>query len=307
MKPAISVNALHKTYGNDFIALDDVSLEVKKGEIFALLGPNGAGKTTLISCVCGITNVTSGKIDVFGYDHAKQYRKARQSIGLVPQELTTAVFETVWDTVSFTRGLFGKPPKPEYIEQLLKDLSLWDKKDNQIRMLSGGMKRRVMIAKALSHEPDILFLDEPTAGVDVELRKSMWQLVHKLKETGVTIILTTHYLEEAEEMADRIAVINKGRLIVIDDKKTLMKKMGKKELVLDLYKPLTDIPDAFKEFNLQRSDDGLQLIYVYDPAREDNGVVSLLDLLRENTIKCKDFNTRQSSLEDIFVKLVEDS
>jgi len=307
MKPAISVNALHKTYGNDFIALDNVSLEVKKGEIFALLGPNGAGKTTLISCVCGITNVTSGKIDVFGYDHAKQYRKARQSIGLVPQELTTAVFETVWDTVSFTRGLFGKPPKPEYIEQLLKDLSLWDKKDNQIRMLSGGMKRRVMIAKALSHEPDILFLDEPTAGVDVELRKSMWQLVHKLKETGVTIILTTHYLEEAEEMADRIAVINKGRLIVIDDKKTLMKKMGKKELVLDLYKPLTDIPDAFKEFNLQRSDDGLQLIYVYDPAREDNGVVTLLDLLRENTIKCKDFNTRQSSLEDIFVKLVEDS
>ena len=307
MKPAISVNALHKTYGNDFIALDDVSLEVKKGEIFALLGPNGAGKTTLISCVCGITNLTSGKISVFGYDHAKEYRKARQSIGLVPQELTTAVFETVWDTVTFTRGLFGKPPKPEYIEQLLKDLSLWDKKDNQIRMLSGGMKRRVMIAKALSHEPDILFLDEPTAGVDVELRKSMWQLVHKLKETGVTIILTTHYLEEAEEMADRIAVINKGRLIVIDDKKTLMKKMGKKELVLDLYKPLTDIPDAFKEFNLQRSDDGLQLIYVYDPAREDNGVVTLLDLLRENAIKCKDFNTRQSSLEDIFVKLVEDS
>ena len=307
MKPAISVNALHKTYGNDFIALDDVSLEVQKGEIFALLGPNGAGKTTLISCVCGITNLTSGTINVFGYDHAKQYRKARQSIGLVPQELTTAVFETVWNTVSFTRGLFGKPPKPEYIEQLLKDLSLWDKKDNQIRMLSGGMKRRVMIAKALSHEPDILFLDEPTAGVDVELRKSMWQLVHKLKETGVTIILTTHYLEEAEEMADRIAVINKGKLIVIDDKKTLMKKMGKKELVLDLYKPLTDIPDAFKEFNLQRSDDGLQLIYVYDPAREDNGVVSLLDLLRENAIKCKDFNTRQSSLEDIFVKLVEDS
>ena len=307
MKPAISVNALHKTYGNDFIALDDVSLEVKKGEIFALLGPNGAGKTTLISCVCGITNLTSGTINVFGHDHAKEYRKARQSIGLVPQELTTAVFETVWDTVTFTRGLFGKPPKPEYIEQLLKDLSLWDKKDNQIRMLSGGMKRRVMIAKALSHEPDILFLDEPTAGVDVELRKSMWQLVHKLKETGVTIILTTHYLEEAEEMADRIAVINKGKLIVIDDKKTLMKKMGKKELVLDLYKPLTDIPDAFKEFNLQRSDDGLQLIYVYDPAREDNGVVTLLDLLRENTIKCKDFNTRQSSLEDIFVKLVEDS
>lgn len=307
MKPAISVNALHKTYGNDFIALDDVSLEVQKGEIFALLGPNGAGKTTLISCVCGITNLTSGTINVFGYDHAKQYRKARQSIGLVPQELTTAVFETVWNTVSFTRGLFGKPPKPEYIEQLLKDLSLWDKKDNQIRMLSGGMKRRVMIAKALSHEPDILFLDEPTAGVDVELRKSMWKLVHKLKETGVTIILTTHYLEEAEEMADRIAVINNGKLIVIDDKKTLMKKMGKKELVLDLYKPLTDIPDAFKQFNLQRSDDGLQLIYVYDPAREDNGVVSLLDLLRENAIKCKDFNTRQSSLEDIFVKLVEDS
>ncbi|MGN7437153.1 MAG: ABC transporter ATP-binding protein [Alcanivorax sp.] len=307
MKPAISVQTLHKTYGNDFTALDGVSLEVKKGEIFALLGPNGAGKTTLISCVCGITNPTQGTIEVFGHDHAKQYRKARQSIGLVPQELTTAVFETVWDTVTFTRGLFGKPPKPEYIESLLKNLSLWDKKDTQIRMLSGGMKRRVMIAKALSHEPDILFLDEPTAGVDVELRKSMWAQVHKLKETGVTIILTTHYLEEAEEMADRIAVINKGKLIVIDDKTTLMKKMGKKELVLDLYKPLENVPDAFKDFDLQLSDDGLQLVYIYDPAREDNGVVSLLDLLRENTIKCKDFNTRQSSLEDIFVKLVEDS
>ncbi len=244
---------------------------------------------------------------MFDFDHAKDYRKARAHIGLVPQELTTSVFESVWNTVSFTRGLFGKAPNPEYIEQLLKRLSLWDKKDSQIRALSGGMKRRVMIAKALSHEPDILFLDEPTAGVDVELRKSMWQQVRELKETGVTIILTTHYLEEAEEMADRIGVINKGKLIVIEDKKTLMKKLGKKELVLDLHKPLQEIPPSLSDFNLHLSDDRLQLCYIYDPAREDNGVVTLLDLLKEQSIKCKDFNTRQSSLEDIFIQLVEES
>ncbi len=307
MKPAIAVKALHKTYDNDFTALDDINLEVNKGEIFALLGPNGAGKTTLISAICGIVNVTKGSISVFDFDHAKDYRKARAHIGLVPQELTTSVFESVWNTVSFTRGLFGKAPNPEYIEQLLKRLSLWDKKDSQIRALSGGMKRRVMIAKALSHEPDILFLDEPTAGVDVELRKSMWQQVRELKETGVTIILTTHYLEEAEEMADRIGVINKGKLILIEDKKTLMKKLGKKELVLDLHKPLQEIPTSLSDFNLHLSDDGLQLCYIYDPAREDNGVVTLLDLLKEQSIKCKDFNTRQSSLEDIFIQLVEES
>lgn len=305
MTTAIKIENLHKTYGNDFVALNNVNLEVNKGEIFALLGPNGAGKTTLISAICGIVQVTSGQISVFGHDHIKDYRKARSYIGLVPQELTTDAFETVWNTVSFSRGLFGKPKNPAYIEELLKRLSLWDKKDSQIRMLSGGMKRRVMIAKALSHEPDILFLDEPTAGVDVELRKSMWEQVRELKETGVTIILTTHYLEEAEEMADRIGVISKSKLILTEEKKTLMKKLGKKELVLELYTPLEKISDTFSDFNLKLSEDGYQIIYTYDPAKEENGVVTLLDLLRENGIKCKDFNTRQSSLEDIFVELVE--
>ncbi|MCC6598856.1 MAG: ABC transporter ATP-binding protein [Alphaproteobacteria bacterium] len=303
--PAIAVRGVSKIYDNGFQALDNIMLDVPKGEILALLGPNGAGKTTLIGIICGIVQATQGHVAVFGQDNIKDYRKARASIGLVPQELTTDAFETVWNTVSFSRGLFGKPRNPAHIEQVLKNLSLWDKKDSQIRMLSGGMKRRVMIAKALSHEPDILFLDEPTAGVDVELRKSMWEQVRKLRETGVTIILTTHYLEEAEEMADRIGIISKGRLILTEDKKTLMRKLGKKELVLDLYKPLAALPEGLETFSLRLGPDNMQIIFTYDPAKEDNGVVTLLDRLRAHGIKCKDFNTRQSSLEEIFVQLVE--
>jgi ABC-2 type transport system ATP-binding protein len=304
MSSAISVQGLDKIYSSGFKALDNINLDVRRGEIFALLGPNGAGKTTLISAICGIVKITSGTVSVLGHDHIAHYRQARSSIGLVPQELTTDAFETVWNTVSFSRGLFGKSANPAYIEDLLKTLSLWDKKNEQIRRLSGGMKRRVMIAKALSHEPDILFLDEPTAGVDVELRKSMWLQVRKLQQTGVTIILTTHYLEEAEEMADRIGVINKGKLILIEDKKTLMKKLGKKELVLDLYSPLSGLPDYLSSFDLKLSQNGEQIIYSYDSSKEDNGVVVLLDLLKDHSIKCKDLNTRQSSLEDIFVGLV---
>ena len=304
MSMAISIRGLDKTYDNGFKALDNVDLEVKRGEILALLGPNGAGKTTLISAVCGIVSPSGGKVEVFGHDNITDYRKARSHIGLVPQELTTDAFETVWNTVSFSRGLFGKSKNPEYIEQLLKDLSLWDKKDSQIRMLSGGMKRRVMIAKALSHEPDILFLDEPTAGVDVELRKSMWRQVRRLRETGVTIILTTHYIEEAEEMADRIGVINKGQLIVTEEKAALMKTLGKKELVLELHAPLEAIPAPLKQYDLQLSEDGGQITYTYDPAKADNGVAELIDHLKENNITCKDLLTRQSSLEDIFVGLV---
>jgi ABC-2 type transport system ATP-binding protein len=304
MTTAISIQQLSKTYENGFKALDNVSLEVRKGEIFALLGPNGAGKTTLIGAVCGIVKLSAGAVEVLGHDNVKKYRAARGHIGLVPQELTTDAFESVWNTVSFSRGLFGKPANPAFIETLLKRLSLWDKKNSQIRMLSGGMKRRVMIAKALSHEPDILFLDEPTAGVDVELRKSMWQQVRELRETGVTIILTTHYIEEAEEMADRIGVISKGRLIVTEDKRTLMKKLGKKELVMNLYSPLKAIPEQLASFNLHLVDEGNQLIFTYDPAKEDNGVAELLDCLKANAIRCKDLDTRQSSLEEIFVQLV---
>lgn len=304
MPPALSVRQLEKTYGNGLKALDQINLEVRSGEIFALLGPNGAGKTTLISAICGILKVTSGTVEVLGNDHIKNFRQARSHIGLVPQELTTDAFESVWNTVSFSRGLFGKPANPAYIETLLKNLSLWDKKDTQIRKLSGGMKRRVMIAKALSHEPDILFLDEPSAGVDVELRKSMWQQVRKLQESGVTIILTTHYLEEAEEMADRIGIIHKGKLILTEEKKTLMKKLGKKELVVDLFEPLTKLPDFLDGSAVTLSKTGEQMIYTYDPAKEDNGVLGMLDLLRNHNIKTKDFSTRQSSLEDIFVELV---
>lgn len=304
MTAAISVQNLQKSYDNGFRALDDVSLTVQKGEIFALLGPNGAGKTTLISAICGIIKTTAGNIDVFGHDNVKDYRAARRHIGLVPQELTTDAFESVWNTVAFSRGLFGKPTNPTYLEDLLKRLSLWDKKNEQIRKLSGGMKRRVMIAKALSHEPDILFLDEPTAGVDVELRKSMWQQVRELRETGVTVILTTHYLEEAEEMADRIGVINKGRVILVEDKNTLIKKLGKKELVLELHDPITSVPSALTAFNLHLTDDGMQLVFTYDVAREDKGVTSLFDQLKESGLRYKDFSTRQSSLEDIFVELV---
>lgn len=305
MQSAISIKNLQKTYQNGFHALDDISLDVKKGEIFALLGPNGAGKTTLISTVCGIVNPTSGTVEVMGHDNLKDYRKARNLIGLVPQELTTDAFETVWNTVTFSRGLFGKKPDPAYIEQILKDLSLWDKRDSQIRRLSGGMKRRVLIAKALSHEPEILFLDEPTAGVDVELRKSMWAQVQKLRERGVTIILTTHYIEEAEEMADRVGVIRNGRIILVEDKKELMKKLGKKELVLEMHKQLKAIPKVLQSEELRLEDDGWRLVYTYEPAKKENGVATLLDNLREAGIRCRDFNTRESSLEDIFVSLVE--
>lgn len=304
MLPAVSVKQLDKTYKSGFKALDNINLDVRQGEIFALLGPNGAGKTTLISAICGILQVTSGSVTVLGHDNAKNYRAARNEIGLVPQELTTDAFETVWNTVSFSRGLFGKPKKKEYIEQLLKDLSLWDKKDTQIRRLSGGMKRRVMIAKALSHEPNILFLDEPTAGVDVELRKSMWQQVRRLQERGTTIILTTHYLEEAEEMADRIGVINKGRLILIEDKKTLMKKLGKKELVVDFHESLADVPGYLSAFDVTLSEDGLKLIYTYDSNKDESGAFDILEMLKTNGVKYKDFHTQQSSLEDIFVQLV---
>lgn len=307
MTPAISVQNLEKTYDGGFKALDDVTLDVQRGEIFALLGPNGAGKTTLISAICGILKLSAGRVAVCGHDNVRDYRAARSHIGLVPQELTTDAFETVWNAVSFSRGLFGKPADPAYIEELLKNLSLWDKKDSQIRTLSGGMKRRLMIAKALSHQPDILFLDEPTAGVDVELRKSMWEQVRRLRETGVTIILTTHYIEEAEEMADRIGVINKGKLIVTEDKKTLMKKLGKKELVIDLYEELSNVPEALSSFNLTLSDDRLQLVFSYDTNAEHKGIASLMDGLRDNAIKYKDIDTRQSSLEEIFVQLVGES
>ena len=304
MTLAISVQNLNKTYKNGHKALDDVTLDVKEGEIFALLGPNGAGKTTLISAICGIVQKNAGTIEVFGHDNASEYRKARTHIGLVPQELTTDAFETVWNTVSFSRGLFGKSSNPAYIEELLKSLSLWDKKDSQIRTLSGGMKRRVMIAKALSHEPDILFLDEPSAGVDVELRKSMWQQVRQLREKGVTIILTTHYIEEAEEMADRIGIINKGKLIVTEEKNLLMKQLGKKELVIHLDTALPSVPEALSTFNLQLSSDQMRLILTYDPAKENKGITNLIETLKASRIKMKDLETRQSSLEEIFVQLV---
>ncbi len=304
MNQAISIRGLEKIYSNRFHALDNINLDIARGEIFALLGPNGAGKTTLISTICGIVKASSGTVEVFGHDTIKEYRTARTHIGLVPQELTTDAFETVWNTVSFSRGLFGKPASPAYIQEILKKLSLWNKKDSQIRQLSGGMKRRVMIAKALSHEPDILFLDEPSAGVDVELRKSMWSQVRELRETGVTIVLTTHYIEEAEEMADRIGVINKGRLILTEEKNKLMKTLGKKELVMNLYQPLSVIPQPLSPFNLHLADEGRQLIFTYDPAKEDNDVADLLDHLKENSIRCKDIDTRQNSLEEIFVQLV---
>lgn len=307
MTSAISVKALNKIYENGFRALSDVNLEIKKGEILALLGPNGAGKTTLIGSICGIVQTTGGTISVMGNDHTKQYRQARAHIGLVPQELTTDAFETVLNTVSFSRHLFGKPKNKEYIESLLNDLSLGDKKDTQIRKLSGGMKRRVMIAKALSHEPDILFLDEPSAGVDVELRKSMWRQIRRLRDNGTTIILTTHYIEEAEEMADRIGIINKGKLMLVEEKNTLMKKLGKKELTLELTTPIKETPKALDKYKLIPSKNGDKLTYIYDPAKENNGIAELLDCLKDNKIICKDLSTKQSSLEDIFVTLVGES
>lgn len=300
----IAITQLNKTYANGFAALADINLEIKRGEIFALLGPNGAGKTTLINAVCGIVQPTSGNITVSGFDSVKQYRAARGAIGLVPQELTTDAFESVWNTVTFSRGLFGKPRNPVYVEDVLKRLSLWDKKDEQIRHLSGGMKRRVMIAKALSHEPEILFLDEPSAGVDVELRKSMWAQVRALRETGVTIILTTHYIEEAEEMADRIGVINKGRLVVVEEKRSLMQKMGKRHMIFVLREPLAALPAALQSHALTLAEQGTQLIWSYD-VQADSDVSTMLDALQAHHIRPKDIHSRQDSLEEIFIQLVE--
>ncbi|PZO06018.1 MAG: multidrug ABC transporter ATP-binding protein [Alphaproteobacteria bacterium] len=304
MHPVIQIDGLTKTYKSGLQALKRVDLTIGKGEIFALLGPNGAGKTTLISIVCGIVTPSTGTVIADGHDIQKDYRAARSRIGLVPQELTTDAFETVWATVNFSRRLFGKAPNPAHIEKVLRDLSLWDKKDAKIMTLSGGMKRRVMIAKALSHEPDILFLDEPTAGVDVELRRDMWNLVRQLRESGVTIILTTHYIEEAEEMADRVGVILKGELILVEEKAALMKKLGKKTLTLNLQEPLTTVPAALAEWNLTLKADGNELEYVFDSNAERTGVPSLMRALSEGGIAFKDLNTRQSSLEDIFVSLV---
>ena len=301
----IEIAGLNKTYGSGFQALSNISLSIRRGEIFALLGPNGAGKTTLISIVCGIVNPTSGKVSVDGFDILRQWRKARARIGLVPQELTTDAFETVWGTTSFSRGLFGKSPDPAHIERTLKALSLWDKKDSQLRTLSGGMKRRVMIAKALSHEPEILFLDEPTAGVDVELRRDMWGVVRKLRDSGVTIILTTHYIEEAEEMADRVGVISRGHIVVVDEKTELMRKLGKKELQIQLSAPLDAVPGALSDFALELSVDQRTLVYTYDTKAERTGIATLLRALGEAHIGFNDLQTRQSSLEDIFVDLVK--
>ncbi|RRS04593.1 ABC transporter ATP-binding protein [Aquabacterium soli] len=304
MSAIISISQLSKSYASGFQALKNVSLDIRRGEILALLGPNGAGKTTLISTVCGIVSPTSGQVTVDGHDILKDYRAARALIGLVPQELTTDAFETVWATVSFSRGLFGKPANAAYIEKVLRDLSLWDKKDNKIMTLSGGMKRRVLIAKALSHEPRILFLDEPTAGVDVELRRDMWRLVRSLRESGVTIILTTHYIEEAEEMADRIGVINKGELVLVEDKAVLMHKLGRKQLTVQLAEPLATLPQALSGFELSLAASGQQLVYTYDTQADNTGIAPLLRALENAGIGVKDLSTTQSSLEDIFVNLV---
>lgn len=304
MLPIIQISKLHKSYASGFQALKEVNLEIRKGEIFALLGPNGAGKTTLINIVCGIVNPTSGSVLADGHDILKDYRAARAKIGLVPQELTTDAFETVWATVSFSRGLFGKAANPAHIEEVLKELSLWNKKDSKIMTLSGGMKRRVMIAKALSHEPMILFLDEPTAGVDVELRRDMWEMVRTLRASGVTIILTTHYIEEAEEMADRIGVINKGEIILVEEKRILMEKLGKKQLTLHLQNPLERVPPELSDYRLELAPGGGDLIYTFDAQGEQKGIPLLLRRLGELGIDFKDLQTSQSSLEDIFVNLV---
>ena len=307
MKAIISVKQLSKTYATGFRALNDVNLEIREGEIFALLGPNGAGKTTLIGIICGIINPSAGTITVDGHDVVSDYRAARALIGLVPQELTTDAFETVWNTVSFSRGLFGKPPDPAHIEKVLKDLSLWPRKDSKVMTLSGGMKRRLLIAKALSHEPRILFLDEPTAGVDVELRREMWNLMHRLQESGVTIILTTHYIDEAEEMADRIGVINKGEIILVEEKMELMRKLGRKQLTLYLEHELERIPDGLAAFNLALADSGSELVYTYDERSDRRGITELLQALPEAGVRFRDLHTTQDSLEDIFVTLLEES
>ncbi len=307
MQNIISVSELSKTYDSRFQALKSVNLDIRRGEIFALLGPNGAGKTTLISIICGIVNASTGSVRVDGHDIVADYRAARAMIGLVPQELTTDAFESVWGTVSFSRGLFGKPANPAYLEKVLRDLSLWERKDSKIMTLSGGMKRRLLIAKALSHEPEILFLDEPTAGVDVNLRRDMWQLVRALQATGVTIILTTHYIDEAEEMADRIGVISKGEIILVDDKAELMRKLGKKQMTLQLQTALEHIPPGLAAYQLELSSDGNELVYTFDAQGERTGIVALLKDLNDAAIVFKDLHTTQSSLEDIFVSLMKDA
>jgi ABC-2 type transport system ATP-binding protein len=306
MSPIISVTNLSKTYNSGFQALRGISLEIRRGEIFALLGPNGAGKTTLISAICGIVRPSSGTVYADGHDIVTEFRSARAKIGLVPQELTTDAFETVWATVSFSRGLFGKPANPAYIEATLKSLSLWDKKDSKIMTLSGGMKRRVLIAKALSHEPQILFLDEPSAGVDVELRQDMWRLVRSLRDSGVTIILTTHYIEEAEEMADRVGVISRGEIILVEDKAELMRKLGRKQLTLQLQAPLDRVPPELDAYRLALSRQGTELVYTYDTRGERTGITALLRDLSVAGIRFKDLQTSQSSLEDIFVGLLRE-
>ncbi len=303
----IIINNLSKIYDNGLNALKNINLNIKKGEILAMLGPNGAGKTTLISIICGIVKSTSGKVIVDDFDIIKDYRETRSRIGMVPQELNLESFETVFDTVSYSRGLYGKSPKPEHIEKILKDLSLWDKKDQRLRQLSGGMKRRVLIAKALSHEPKILFLDEPTAGVDVELRRDMWKVVDELRKTGVTIILTTHYIEEAEAIADRVAVINQGEIIVVENKKELIKKMGHKKLNIELQKKIIEIPKELVKYNLEIDDEHMSLIYTYSVGAEKTGITNLLQDLKDTGLKLRDLKTEQSNLEKIFVNLVKEN
>ena len=303
----IVINSLSKVYDNGFNALKEVSLEVKQGEILAMLGPNGAGKTTLISIICGIVTPSSGFVSVDGFDIIKDYRETRSRIGMVPQELSLESFETVFDTVSYSRGLYGKPPKPEHIEKILKDLSLWDKKDQRLRQLSGGMKRRVLIAKALSHEPKILFLDEPTAGVDVELRKEMWEVVDTLRKTGVTIILTTHYIEEAEAIADRVGVINQGEIILVEEKKKLLKKMGQKTLTIELQESINEIPKSLEKYNLDIGDNKMYLNYTYSLTEKQTGITNLLQDLKDTGLKLRDLKTEQSNLEKIFVNLVKEN
>ncbi len=307
MQDVISITDLSKVYASGFTALKNVDLAIRRGEIFALLGPNGAGKTTLINIVCGIVNASGGRVIAAGHDVRRDYRAAREAIGLVPQELTSEAFESVWATVAFSRGLFGKAPNSAYLEKILRDLSLWDKRDARINALSGGMKRRVMIAKALSHEPQILFLDEPTAGVDVELRRDLWGMVRGLRARGVTIILTTHYIEEAEEMADRIGIINRGQIILVEEKRALMRKLGEKQLTLHLQKPLHELPAALASFGLELAHGGDELVYRFDAQREPTALVKLLRAVEQQGIDYKDLNTKESSLEEIFVNLVSGS
>jgi len=306
MQNVVSVKNLSKTYSNQFQALNNINLDIKQNEIFALLGPNGAGKTTLISIICGIVTPSIGTVEVGNYDIIKDYRKTRSQIGLVPQELTLEQFEIVYNNVSYTRGLYGKPPSPQHIEKILKDLSLWDKKDSKINELSGGMKRRVLIAKALSHEPSVLFLDEPSAGVDVELRKDMWEVIKNLRNKGVTIILTTHYIEEAEAIADRVAVINKGEMIVVDETSNLIKSLGQKTLTIDLHEKIEALPETLNNYKLTIVNDGLSIDYQYDTQSKQTGITSLLQDMKEAGLKLKDLNTEQSSLEKIFVELVKE-